>query len=316
MKRKAASGCRLTVCSSRGVDPTSRESASGRSGANRRAGRPALRRAAAGLALALLAAAAPGAGAARAGTACFLAVDLASGAVLAEHAAPATACITRAPPNSTFKVALALMGFEAGLLQDADAPVFTPPPGADLSRPQTRGPQTPASWMRHSVVWVSQVLARELGPAKLAADLARLDYGNRDMSGVAGEGDPLIRFWLSSSLRISAREQVDFLSRMLEGALPVAPAAVASTIGLMATDSPFPGWALFGKTGTGSRRHADGRLDPERPFGWFIGFARKSGRTVVFARFLALDERSAEPLGPLARRQALEALRGLLASGK
>lgn len=314
MNRQA--GSRRTALSSRGADLPSREKASGRSGANRRPGGHALQRAAAGVTFALLAAAGPGAGSARAAAACFLAVDPASGAVLAEQAAPATACTSREPPNSTFKVALALMGFEAGLLQGADAPVFTPPPDADLSRPETRGPQTPASWMRHSVVWVSQVLARELGPARIAADLARLDYGNRDMSGIAGAGDPLIRFWLSSSLRISAREQVGFLSRMLTGRLPVTPAAVAGTEHLMAIASPFPGWALFGKTGTGNRRHADGRLDPERPFGWFVGFARTSGRTVVFARFLALDERSTEPLGPQARRQALEALGALLASGK
>ena len=134
------------------------------------------------------------------------------------------------------------------------------------------------------------------------------------MGGLKGESEPLARFWLSSSLRISPREQVDFLRRMLKGALPVSPGAVSATERLMAIEEQPAGWMLFGKTGTGNGRHADGSLDRTRPFGWFVGFARKEAHTVVFVRFTALDMASPEPLGPLARRQAIAILAPVLAA--
>lgn len=243
---------------------------------------------------------------------CFLAVDLADGTTLAESAAPADACALRAPPNSTFKVALALMAADAGLLASETEPVFTPPPGPVPDRVEARGPQTPRSWIQHSVVWVSQVLARRLGARRVAGYLRGFDYGNGDMAGLKGEAEPLARFWLSSSLAISPREQIGFLSRMLKGSLPVSAAAKALAERLMATASPLEGWQVFGKTGTGSGRRPDGSLDPQRPFGWFVGFLRNEGRTVVFARFLALDTAATEPLGPRARREALDLLGPLL----
>lgn len=265
-------------------------------------------RAAFGLLLTLAAAvlAAP----ARAAEDCFLATDLESGRVLAKQGL----CATRHPPNSTFKIALALMGYDAGLLKSETQPVFEPPEGADLARPQTRGPQTPRSWMEHSVVWYSQILARDLGAERIAGYLKGFAYGNENMGGLKGEDEPLAHFWLSSSLRISPREQIDFLRRMLKGTLPVSPEAVAATERLMAIEEQPAGWLVFGKTGTGSGRHADGSLDRARPFGWFVGFARKDAHTVVFVRFTSLDMAPPEPLGPLARRQAIAILAPVLAA--
>ncbi|MFG1268603.1 penicillin-binding transpeptidase domain-containing protein [Xanthobacter sp. DSM 14520] len=264
----------------------------------------------AGLGLLLALAAAISAAPARAAEDCFLATDLESGRVLAKQGL----CAARHPPNSTFKIALALMGYDAGLLKNETQPVFDPPEGADLSRPQARGPQTPRSWMVNSVVWYSQVLARQLGPERIAGYLKGFAYGNENMGGLKGEDEPLARFWLSSSLRISPREQIDFLRRMLKGALPVSAEAVTATERLMAIQEQPAGWLVFGKTGTGSGRHADGSLDLSRPFGWFVGFARKGAHTVVFVRFTSLDMAPPEPLGPLARRQAITILAPVLAA--
>lgn len=297
-------------------------------------GRPAAagRRLGAALLLALgaLICAAP----ARAAEDCFIATELETGKVLAKQGL----CATRHPPHSTFKVALALMGYDAGILKSADQPVFSPPPGADVERPETRGPQTPASWMKYSVVWYSQVVARTLGAERIAGYLKGFAYGNEAIGGLKGESEPLARFWISSSLRISPREQVDFLRKMLKGALPVSTDAVRETIRLMAIDEQPAGWLAFGKTGTGFGRLPDGRIDHSRPFGWFIGFAMapsgapaqdgsapprlpaaggdaaKAARTVVFVRFTALDVAAPEPLGVVARRQALAALAPVLAA--
>ncbi|MFG1347234.1 penicillin-binding transpeptidase domain-containing protein [Xanthobacter autotrophicus DSM 431] len=288
------------------------------------------RRAAAALAaLGLLLAAAPG----RAAEDCFIATELETGKVLAKQGL----CATRHPPQSTFKVVLALMGYDAGILKSEKEPVFSPPPGADTEREQTRGPQTPASWMKYSVVWYSQVLARELGAERIAGYLKGFAYGNENMSGLKGESEPLAHFWLSSSLRISPREQIDFLRRMLKGELPVSAGAVRETMRLMAIDEQPTGWLTFGKTGSGFGRLPDGGIDRARPLGWFVGFAMapasgplpgagqdgplprlpgpgKGTRTVVFVRFTALDVAAPEHLGLVARRQALAALAPVLAA--
>ncbi|MDI4664996.1 class D beta-lactamase [Xanthobacter autotrophicus] len=267
-----------------------------------------LRRAALGLVLALAATAL--AAPARAAEDCFIATDLDTGRVLAKQGL----CATRHPPNSTFKIALALMGYDAGLLKNEAQPVFSPPPGEEPERAEARGPQTPRSWMENSVVWYSQILARRLGPERIAGYLKGFAYGNENMGGLKGEAEPLVRFWLSSSLRLSPREQIDFLRRMLNGTLPVSAEAVAATERLMVIDEQPAGWLVFGKTGSGNGRLADGGLDRGRPFGWFVGFARKEARTVVFVRFTALDIASPEPLGPLAKRQALAILAPVLSA--
>ncbi|MEP9352089.1 penicillin-binding transpeptidase domain-containing protein [Xanthobacter sp. KR7-65] len=246
----------------------------------------------------------------RAAEDCLVVTDLDSGRVLAKQGL----CAARHPPNSTFKVVLALMGYDAGLLKSESQPVLNPPDGADLERPETRGPQTPRSWMQNSVVWYSELLARDLGRERMARYLKGFAYGNENMGGVKGESEPGARFWLSSSLVISPREQIDFLRRMLKGELPVSAEAVHETMKIMAIDAQPAGWLVFGKTGSGFTRLADGVLDRSRPFGWFVGFAKKDGRTAVFVRFTALDVASPEPLGLVARRQALAALAPVLAA--
>ena len=46
------------------------------------------------------------------------------------------------------------------------------------------------------------------------------------------------------------------------------------------------GWDVQGKTGSGWMRDAAGKTDPKRPIGWFVGWASKGDRRVVFARLL------------------------------
>ncbi len=247
---------------------------------------------------------------ARAGEDCFLATDLASGRMLAEDGD----CAARHSPASTFKIALALMGFDGGILKSAGEPVFVTEPGLASGLPQWEGPQTPASWMRYSVVWYSQVLTLKLGAERFARYVRAFRYGNEDVAGNPGRNDGLTRAWLSSSLQISPREQVAFVSRLLKGELPVTPEAVALTTALMAQPEQPEGWALYGKTGSGTLPGPVGEAVPPRPFGWFVGFVRKGGQAVVFARFLAGTRKAEAPLSPRARAEALAALPALIAA--
>ena len=243
-----------------------------------------------------------------AGEECLLVTELKVGRVAAKQGL----CATRHSPASTFKIPLSLMGFDAGILKSPSDPVWSTEPGLAEWNETWIGPKTPESWMRQSVVWYSQLLTRRLGAEKLKDYVHRFVYGNENLSGNPGKDDGLTNAWLSSSLQISPREQVDFLRKMLKGDLPVSLTAVDQTITLLKLPERPAGWDLYGKTGSGYMPTSAGTLDRSRPFGWFVGWAEKDGQTFVFVRYLSQDFASNESLGFVARRQTITALEPIL----
>lgn len=68
------------------------------------------------------------------------------------------------------------------------------------------------------------------------------------------------------------------------------------------------GWTVTGKTGSGFQRQPDGTLDRSLALGWFVGWASKAGRTVIFTNLL-LDKSPQPGYGGLRCRDAfLDAL--------
>ncbi|MEY8827308.1 class D beta-lactamase [Sedimentitalea sp. XS_ASV28] len=211
-------------------------------------------------------------------------------------------CDSRVTPASTFKVALALMGFDSGALVDAHTPVLPYQPdyvdwGGDAWRQET----DPTHWMTYSVVWYSQLIAQELGEKTLHDYATAFEYGNADFSGDPGKNNGLERAWISSSLMISPREQAEFLSRMLMGRLPVSDSALTHTIDVIATHDLPGGWVVHGKTGGAYPRLADDSLDFERGWGWFVGWAERDDARVVFVRLDQDESRQEESAGLRAR---------------
>lgn len=180
----------------------------------------------------------------------------------------------RVTPCSTFKVALCLMGFDAGILQDAHHPVWLYQDGFDDWLEIWQEPQTPQSWIKHSCFWYSKVLATCLGPEQFQYYLTALDYGNQDASG------GLTQAWVLSSLKISVREQALFLQKLLQNAHPLSERAMQQTRQLLFLEEMPNGWKLFGKTGwSGSKLKFDGQNE----VGWFVGWVEKDGECFPFA---------------------------------
>ncbi|HBX3937446.1 penicillin binding transpeptidase domain protein [Enterobacter hormaechei] len=65
------------------------------------------------------------------------------------------------------------------------------------------------------------------------------------------------------------------------------------------------GWAVHGKSGSGWLRDNNGKINESRPQGWFVGWAEKNGRQVVFARLEIGKEKSDIPGGSKAREDIL-----------
>jgi beta-lactamase class D len=189
-------------------------------------------------------------------------------------------------PASTFKIAHSLIALETGAAADADEVI-----------PYGGKPQRIKEWeqdmnlrdaVRVSNVAVFQTLARRIGPKREKQWLDRLDYGNRRM-GLSVE-----HFWLDGSLRISAAEQVGFLSRLARDQLPASPRAMRTTRDLLKVERKN-GYTLYAKTGWG---------DAVRPaVGWWVGWVERGGRVCAFALNIDIKagNRDADKRIPLAR---------------
>lgn len=245
------------------------------------------------LALGLLAAIPAARAAAEQVAVCTLIADAATGAVLRQDGR----ADLRATPASTFKIPLALMGFDAGFLRDAHHPALPFRPGYADWLPDWRQTTAPSAWMRHSVVWYSRQITQALGAARFQRYVRDFRYGNADVSGDPGRRNGLTRSWIGSSLEISPAEQVAFLRRLVRGELPVTDQARTMTETLLDQGVQPNGWRVFGKTGSARSRGAD----RAEPWGWFVGWARRDARTIVFVRLARGRPAAPAHPGPAAR---------------
>ncbi|WP_246659116.1 class D beta-lactamase [Rhizobium sp. FY34] len=228
-------------------------------------------------------------------------MDASSSSVLLEEGR----CGDRVTPASTFKLPLSVMAFDAGFLKDEHHPVLAFKQGyPDWGGEAWKQPTDTTRWLKYSVVWFSQEIARSLGAQRLHDYAERFGYGNADVSGDPGKNNGLERAWISSSLMISPVEQVAFLRKLVRRELPVSAHAIDMTIRSMEEIPIADGWVVRGKTGMAYPRQADGSFDRARPWGWFVGWAQKDKRTLVFAK-LVQDERKLVGSASLRARDAV-----------
>jgi beta-lactamase class D len=203
-------------------------------------------------------------------------------------------CEERLSPCSTFKVPNALIGLETGVLGGpGDRKAWD---GKRHSREVNNRDHDLASAIRHSVVWYFQDVALDIGPERMQAWLDAFEYGNRDITG--GQD----RFWLSSSLQISAFEQLRFMAALDAEALPASPENQAIVKEMLEQDENLPDGldgAVYGKTGSCIGKPVD--------HGWFTGFYHHDERKYAFAVNVKGDNQR----GWQARTIALEALKTL-----
>ena len=204
-------------------------------------------------------------------------------------------CAERTSPCSTFKVPLALMAFDSGILEDETSQMKWD--GTKTGRDTWDRDQTASTWMQYSVVWFSQRLTPQLGVERVKVYLPRFDFGNQDMSG------GLTTAWLESSLQVSPDEQLRFWRKFWREELPVSKHAFDMTKKITLVDASPSGWTLHGKTGSG-RIAAKG---PDQKsvlwLGWFVGHVARNDREYVFVTSYSDRVESADhrPAGWIAR---------------
>lgn len=177
-------------------------------------------------------------------------------------------------PASTFKICNSLIALETGVAPDQ---FFTLAwDGTDRGVAAWNRSQDMRTAFRNSTVWYYQRIARDIGRRRMKHWVRRMDYGNADISG------GIDRFWLSGGLRISPRDQVDFLRRLYEGRLPVSQRSM-DVVKEMMIVSDSSGCVIRAKTGWAVKNGA----------GWYVGWVETGGNVWFFANCI----RSADP-GP------------------
>ena len=235
---------------------------------------------------------------------CTLVADAATRRIVREQGA----CDTRVTPASTFKIALSLMGFDAGVLKSEHAPVLHYRKGDPDWRESWIADTDPQKWMRDSVVWYSQRVTAALGPQRFRRYVTAFHIGNEDVSGDPRRHDGLEWAWIDSSLQVSSREELGFLEHVVRRELPVKPVAYEMTSRITSIPGDHGGWEIHGKTGAGFPLLPDGRRDRAHAYGWFVGWATKGERTFVFVRQTQDQSVQDSPAGLRARDAFLPGL--------
>jgi len=186
-------------------------------------------------------------------------------------------CAENVAPCSTFKIWNTAIGLETGILTGADQP-FWKWDGVKRSIEPWNGDLTLRQAYAASCVPAYQALARQIGPERMDAWIAKLGYGNRDTSS----GNDV--FWLPApgrrAILISADEQAALLRRLATGDIPFSAQTREILKDIMTAKVTGRG-TLYGKTGT------SGNVGEGNPrIGWFVGYIVSGQKTLAFACLL------------------------------
>jgi beta-lactamase class D len=233
---------------------------------------------------------------------CFLLYDMKTKKFVRDEG---STCQEQVVACSTFKVPLAVMAFDSGVLKYENE-VIKWDGTQHKEMHNWDQDQTPETWMRYSVVWVSQKLTPKIGEKRLQKYLHDFHYGNEDLT--AG----ITQAWLESpwtgraSLRISPMEQVRFMESLWNESLPVSKRSMELTQKLTFLEKTPAGFEFSGKTGSNW-------MDEQRKtqLGWFIAHLEKGDKEYVAVLNLrdAPHEKSHPHGGPRAKALMIELLK-------
>lgn len=194
-------------------------------------------------------------------------------------------CDTGFSPASTFKLPLALFGFEDGILRSVSSPEVAYSEKLNAPFKSWRQTTTPQTWLKFSVVWYSQWLTRQMGIERFQSHVDKLAYGNRDLRGTPDNRDGLLDAWLSTSLKITPTQQSDFLQKLVSHELPYTADAIDLAIATTQTFSTTTGHILKGKTGNAWATDAQANRLKEQ-HGWFVGWLTHRDAQYVFVHLI------------------------------
>lgn len=201
-------------------------------------------------------------------------------------------CAEQLSPCSTFKIFNALAGLDSKVITGPDDKKKWD--GTKRWLDAWNHDHTLQSAIQDSVVWYFQDVAKDIGETRMKEYIHKVGYGNEDISG------GITKFWLGDSLKISADEQVKFLTRLYKNELPFSNDAM-ETVKKLIVISDDGSSVLRGKTGTDMR-------DKKTTLGWFVGYVVEDGNPYIFATNITAKDKANGRVARTITRSCLHSL--------
>ena len=149
----------------------------------------------------------------------------------------------RFTPASTFKICNSLIGLETGVIKNEN--FIIPWDSVMRKYPKWNNDHDLKTAFKNSTVWYYQELARQVGGQQMKYWLDKTNYGNTDTSG------GIDKFWLTGGLRISPKQQIDFLKQFHDNQLPFSQRSLDIVKNIMIAKDTL-GYTVRAKSGWGS----------------------------------------------------------------
>lgn len=216
---------------------------------------------------------------------------------------------TRRSPCSTFKIISSLIALEKGIIQ-ADRSTRTWSGEIFWNEDWNRDIDFTDAFQA-SCVWYFRQVVDEIGKDVMQEELARLAYGNCDISDWEGRlntnnnNPALTGFWIESSLLVSPKEQVEVMERIFgSGTSYLEETLHQLKQAMLLLEQQEAGSSVYGKTGMGK---ANGVVVDA----WFTGFAEAADKRISFCVYLGETENK-EVSSVKAKEIALQIVSGYL----
>jgi len=178
-------------------------------------------------------------------------------------------------PASTFKILNSLIALETKSVKSINETIKWD--SIDKGWNEWNKDQTMKTAIPLSCVWFYQELARRIGMENMQKWIDTVGYGNNKMGG------KIDNFWLEGDLRISAKEQVKFIERLIINDLPFDTLLQETVKSIIITDSTN-NYVMHSKTGWAMRI--------ANQIGWFVGYIETNKGTWIFAMNIDINANS------------------------
>jgi len=165
-------------------------------------------------------------------------------------------------PASTFKILNSMIALQTSAIKTVNDTIKWD--GIDKGWKQWNKDQTMKTAMPISCVWFYQELAKRIGKEKMQKWINKCNYGNKKI------GNEIDNFWLEGDLKISAKEQISFIEKLINNSLPFDKKIQETVKKIMITDLTV-NYIIHSKTGWTNQ------------IGWNVGYIETQNNMWIFA---------------------------------
>lgn len=169
-------------------------------------------------------------------------------------------------PASTSKIIHSLIFLDSGAIADENETLKWD--GTKRSIEAWNKDHNLRSALPASAVWFYVEVSKRVGQEKMQKYYDAVQYGNRNTNGF---GDA---YWVKGDLRVTPREQIEFLVKFHQNRLPFSP-QVISVVKDILTEEKTPNYTLRAKTGWSDA------YSPQ--IGWWVGYVERGSDVYFFA---------------------------------